>query len=114
MSSARGTEVLELSGPPRRLTAVVPVVMPSHGAVSVQLVRRGGKEGVHATFIARATPFGSAATEIRLQLPRDMPAGSYDGTVSIGGGERRVHCEVEAQVRLRVHPRESRITLTNE
>ena len=114
MSAARGSEPLELRGPPRRVIAVLPIALPAHGTVTVERVRHGAGKGERKSFLARAAPFGDSATEIRLQLPRNLPPGRYDGVATIGGSERPVRLEVEERPRLRVLPRESRVTLTPE
>ena len=114
MSAKSGSEPLELRGPPRRVIAVVPIALPARGTVAVDLARHGAGKAERKRYVARAVPFGDGATELRLQLPRDLPPGRYDGVASIGGSERPVRLEVEPRLRLRVLPRESHITLTSE
>jgi hypothetical protein len=101
MTSVKGSEVITLRGPPRRLSAVVHFGTPSRAVVPVTLKLPAES----ALLRARIAPFGREASEIRLQLPRETPPGTYRGKAPVGGKNRNIVVEVEPVVQLRVHPK---------
>ena len=103
MSATRREGEIVLSGPPRNATAVVPLDIPSEKVVPISI-----SVADEATiYRAIVRPFGGGRSEIRLRLPGDTPPGLYRGEGSLGGKPRGIVIEVEADLRLRVQPRQT-------
>jgi hypothetical protein len=96
----KGSDVITLRGAPRRLVAVVPFATPSQSLLRVTL-ELPGEVAVLRAVIA---PFGRETSEIRLQLPRETPPGTYRGKATVGEKTRHLLVEVEPVLHLRVQP----------
>lgn len=107
MSTTRRAEELTLSGPPRRTTAVVRLDARATARLPVTLKLAGQP----AVFSAWVKPFGEGTSEIRLQLPRETPPGSYTGEAAIGGKPCPIMIEVEPVRRLRLHPKQTLLSV---
>jgi len=107
MSTVPRADELTLSGPPRNATAVVRIDARANTRLPVTLTLAGQP----AVFSAWVKPFGEGTSEIRLQLPRETPPGSYAGEVPIGGQPRPIVIEVEPVMRLRLHPKQTVISV---
>jgi hypothetical protein len=103
MNAARGGGEILLSGPPHKTVAVVPLPAEFAGIVPVRIGLAAGE----AEFQATVRPFGAGVSEVRLELPRATPPGTYKGAGSFGGKEQWVVVVVEALMRLRLQPRQT-------
>lgn len=107
MSAVRAGEAITLSGPPRSMSAVVRLDPPGEGVVPVTMKLAGGA----GIFRAHVRPFGHGTSEIRLRLPRETPPGTYNGEGPFGGEQRGIVVEVEPDVRVRVHPKRTALSV---
>lgn len=103
MATAAKRATVTLRGPPQRLTAV------AHFEASGPQVLQVGVElpGISAVLRGSVTPFGRDTSEIRLELPRETPPGTYGGVALIDGKNREIVIVVEPVERLRIHPRQT-------
>lgn len=106
MATTTKPEAVTLRGPPQRLTAVVRLETSGREVFPVTVKLPGGS----AVLRASVTPFGRDTSEIRLELPRETPPGTYGGVAPLGGKNREIVLEVEPVERLRIHPRHTTLT----
>jgi hypothetical protein len=109
MPAAKSAEVPELHGPPRRVSGLVSGVAERRASVGLRLARLG-KGAAFAELRARVAPFGQAS-ELQVRLPPETPPGTYSGTVALADGDRSIRIKVLPELRLRIHPRRSRLTV---
>lgn len=101
MKAGNGRGVITLHGPPRKLTAVVRGLVSGRTVVPVTL--KLPQES--AVVRARIAPFSRVASEMRLQLPRETPPGTYRGESSVDGEPREIVVEVAPLAHLWVQPK---------
>jgi len=107
MNAVRLGNEIVLSGPPRKVTAIVAIDVARTTVVPIAI--RIGEQPSIFRGVLRAIVSGSS--EIRLRLPDDMTAGSYAGEATIHGKPQAVIVEVEAAPRLRLQPRQTTVTV---
>jgi hypothetical protein len=101
VSGLRGVEEIMLSGPPHKTAAFVRLDPPESAVVPITM-DLAGTRGVYRAYV---TPFGHGTSEVRLELPRATPPGTYRGQASLGGKRLGVLVDVEAVVRIGVQPK---------
>ncbi|MGH7462679.1 MAG: hypothetical protein ACREMA_16850, partial [Longimicrobiales bacterium] len=91
---------ITFTGPPTNLKAIVPFAAPDQKVLPVTL-KIGGEPAVFRSYIK---PFGNDRSEIRLRLPRETAAGTYNGAATVAGKPMPVVVRIDAVFRLRVQP----------
>jgi hypothetical protein len=107
MSSVSRGEQMVLAGPPYKLKAVVHLAAISEKIVVIKL-HIAGEPSLHRAYIR---PLGKGASEIRLKLPHDTPAGTYRGEATLGGETHAIVLHVTPSIRTRVNPRQTLVTV---
>lgn len=106
MNAVRLGNELTLAGPPRNVSAIVAIDVARTSIVPIAL-KIGDQPSIYRAVLRSIV---SGSSEIRLRLPDDMPAGSYNGEATIQGKPHPVIVEVEPALRVRVQPRQTAIT----
>lgn len=106
MNAIRLGEEITLTGPPRNLTAIIPMDVVRGTVVPISVTSAG------QTTIYRAVvkPIGIGTAELRLRLPDHFAAGTYTGEATLYGKPQPVFIEVEAVSRIRMDPRQTVVT----
>jgi hypothetical protein len=99
-------EGIALSGPPRNMSGLVPLDVPRSTIVPIS-IRLGDGATVYR---AVARPTANATSELRLRLPADTAPGRYAGEATIEGKPRRITLVVDPVLRIRIHPKQTRVT----
>lgn len=106
MSAYAGDDVL-LIGPPRSLSGRVAFAAPKSQIVPVSI----SVGDVATVYRATLRPAGGSASELRLRLPADTPAGTYTGEAMLFGKPQRLRAQVEPLMRLIIEPRQLQLVL---
>ena len=106
MNAIRLGGEITLSGPPRNLTAIIPLDLARGTVVSISVTSAGQATIYRA--VARQIGIGNA--ELRLRLPDHFASGTYTGEVTLNGKPQAVFIEVEAVSRIRIDPRQTVVT----
>ena len=106
MKLAHGGNAITLAGPPGNMAAVTPLAVAARTIIPVT-IRIAGQPAIQR---ASVRPFGNGRSEIRLRLPLDTPPGTYDAEGVLDGKPLRMVVEVEPVIRIRVHPRQTRVS----
>ena len=106
--SARYDEEITLTGPPRNMAAVVSLDVSRSTVVPVSITV--GDQSTVYRAVARS--LGDQRSELRLKLPSDTPPGAYAGEATIDGKPRRLRVEVDAVMRIRVEPKQTKLAAT--
>ncbi len=107
MNAVRIGAELTLSGPPRSVRAILSYSVERSTVVPVALTI-GSRLSIHRA-VHRA--LGSGASEVRLRLPDQIAPGVYNGEATLNGKPQAVIVEIEPQLRLRVQPPQTTLTL---
>jgi hypothetical protein len=95
-------EPVQLRGSPVCLSTFLPGVKELDGTVTASVrVDRLAKE---ARLFGTLTQSYKEPARLRIHLPRDTPPGRYEGIVEFGDQRQPVVLDVEASVRLAMHP----------
>ena len=106
MNAVRHGDEITLAGPPRNLTAIIPLDMARSTVVPISVTHAG-----QATiYRAVLRPVGIANAELRLRLPDDFASGTYSGEATLHGKPRAIFVEVQAVTRIRIDPRQTVVT----
>jgi len=106
MTAQQRAQEVHLFGPPRNTAGVVAIDTARSGVVPISL--RLAKDDT--IFRARLRRVSRGVSELRLRLPRQTPPGVYRGQGRVGDHDIAVAVEVEAKPRVRIHPRETRLS----
>lgn len=106
MNAVRLGEVITLAGPPRNLTAIIPMDVVRGTVVPIS-VTHAGQATIHRAVVR---PIGIGNAELRLRLPDDFSPDTYRGEASLEGEPRAILIEVQAVTRIRIDPRQTVVT----
>ena len=107
MKAVRRGDEITLSGPPRHTAVVVPIDLSAERIVPISI----SVANQPAIYRAVVRAFGSGKSEILLRLPGDTPPGKYTGEGTVGGKTRAIVVEVEPDMRLRVQPKQTLVSV---
>lgn len=106
MNAVRYGEEIKLSGPPRNVTAIVPLDV-ARGTVVPISVSSNGQATIYRAVVR---PLGAGTAELRLRLPDGLPPGTYNGEATLSGRPQAVIIDIEAVSRVRTDPRQTVVT----
>lgn len=107
MSAVRLGDELTLSGPPRNLRGLIPFTVERATVVPIAL-----NVGVRSSILrAVMRPLVAGTSELRLRLPDQTAPGMYHGEATIDGKARVLIVEIEPQLRIRVQPSETTLSV---
>lgn len=106
MSSSKQNEPILFRGMPYALTAVLAERVPSAGAQVCSLSGIGAQGRLEASAFPDVDP-----RILRLTLPPQTSAGTYEGTLELAGRARSAKFQIDPLVELRLFPEQSRFSV---
>lgn len=107
MNAVRLGDELTISGPPRSMRAIVPLSVERATVVPIAL-----HIGVQRSIVrAVLRPLAMGTSELRLRLPDQSAPGVYPGEATMEGKARALIVEIEPQLRIRVQPEQTTVTV---
>lgn len=107
MTSVRVGDELALKGPPSNVRAVVALDVENAEAIPLAL-NIAGKVTIYSAVLR---PVAGGTCEIRLRLPDAIAPGTYSGEATVNGKPRAVRVEIEPQLRIRLQPAQTMLTM---